>query len=123
MKKQPKILLGDGQNPEEGKWIRPVSRGYKFECCDCGLVHRLDFDHIPFGNGRKVIMRAWRDEQATRRARKSEERRKQAHNSRYATAISDDIISRYKKHVDPSLRCVDYLREAVIASIAKRNCA
>ena len=51
------------------------------------------------------------------------ESRKPKTNSRYATAIANDIIRRYKRHVDPSLRCIDYLREAVIASIAKRNCA
>lgn len=26
-----------------GKWIQPVERGYLMACCDCCLVHRLDF--------------------------------------------------------------------------------
>lgn len=24
-------------------WIQPIRRGYKFRCCDCGLVHNMDF--------------------------------------------------------------------------------
>ncbi len=24
-------------------WIQPVMKGYKMSCCDCGLVHNLDF--------------------------------------------------------------------------------
>ena len=25
------------------RWVQPISRGYLMECCDCNLVHRLDF--------------------------------------------------------------------------------
>jgi hypothetical protein len=31
------------EKPEAGEWIQPVRRGYKLACCDCGLVHRVDF--------------------------------------------------------------------------------
>lgn len=31
------------EKPKAGDWIRPVPRGYKAACCDCGLVHRIDF--------------------------------------------------------------------------------
>ena len=54
-----------------GKWIYPVKRGYKMMCCDCGLVHTIDFDHIPYGNGRKIRIRAWRDNRATANARRN----------------------------------------------------
>lgn len=70
MNKLPKNSLGYGQRPVEGEWVRPRKRGYTFVCCDCGLAHRMDFDHVPHGRGRKVIIRAFRDEAATRRARK-----------------------------------------------------
>ena len=53
-----------------GVWIRPFKRGYRIRCCDCGLVHRIDFDHIPWGRGRKVIFRVWRDERATAASRR-----------------------------------------------------
>jgi hypothetical protein len=24
-------------------WIQPIPQGYKMSCCDCGLVHELNF--------------------------------------------------------------------------------
>ena len=27
-------------------WIQPVMSGYKMACCDCGLVHDLDFKAV-----------------------------------------------------------------------------
>ena len=62
--------------PEAGEWINPVKRGYKLACCDCGLVHRLDFEHVKFGRGRKIIFRAFRDERATAAVRREEKRRR-----------------------------------------------
>ena len=67
--------------PEAGEWVQPTPEGYKFQCCDCGLVHRLDF-RIVYANtgmpvrfsGRKVQFRAFRDERATAAVRR--ERRK-----------------------------------------------
>lgn len=29
--------------PKAGEWIQPVRKGYKLACCDCGLVHSMDF--------------------------------------------------------------------------------
>lgn len=26
-----------------GEWIQPIRRAYRMECCDCGLVHLIDF--------------------------------------------------------------------------------
>ena len=49
----------------DGQWIRPIKKGYKMACCDCGLVHRVEFAHVPYGSGRKIILRAWRDNRAT----------------------------------------------------------
>lgn len=35
-----------------GEWVQPKRRGYKMECCDCGLIHRMNFRikdrHIQF---------------------------------------------------------------------------
>jgi hypothetical protein len=25
------------------EWVYPVMRGYLFKCCDCGLVHEMQF--------------------------------------------------------------------------------
>lgn len=29
--------------PKAGEWVQPIRRGYKLACCDCGLVHTVDF--------------------------------------------------------------------------------
>lgn len=42
-------------------WIQPVSTGYKMACCDCGLVHTMDF-RIYEG---RVQLRASRNNRAT----------------------------------------------------------
>ncbi len=38
-------------------WIRPKRRGYLMGCCDCGLIHELDFavvKRVPFKEGEYV---------------------------------------------------------------------
>lgn len=37
-----------------GDTIRPVMKGYKIKCCDCGLTHSIDFSVIRWGRGHKV---------------------------------------------------------------------
>ena len=36
----------------DGEWIRPTRKNYYIKCCECGLVHRMDFriknGHIEF---------------------------------------------------------------------------
>jgi Zn-finger protein len=27
----------------DGEWVQPKRRGYMMQCCDCGLVHKLNF--------------------------------------------------------------------------------
>lgn len=49
-----------------GEWVRPVRNGFRFACCDCGMVHRLDFDVQRDG---AIVFRAFRDEKATARLR------------------------------------------------------
>lgn len=40
------------QSPKAGEWIQPVRRGFRLACCDCGLVHTLNFrirgGHVQF---------------------------------------------------------------------------
>ena len=54
--------------PEAGEWVRPVKRGYKLACCDCGLVHRIRF----WVKGKVLIFQAERDTRATKFLRKRE---------------------------------------------------
>lgn len=49
------------ERPKAGEWIQPIRKGYRLVCCDCGLVHRMDF-RIYRG---RVQMRAWREEKET----------------------------------------------------------
>ncbi len=58
-------------NPEDSDVIQPVMEGYRMACCDCGLVHELDFNVT---DDMLVQFRAWRNERAT--AAKRREMRK-----------------------------------------------
>ena len=49
-----------------GDWEQPVRRGYKLCCCDCGLVHRVNF-RIVKG---KIQMQWWRANGATGHVRR-----------------------------------------------------
>lgn len=59
----------EGQQTQQGKLILPrmaADGGYLFQCCDCALVHRLDFA-ITHSNG--LEMRVYYDADATAKAR------------------------------------------------------
>ena len=56
--------------PKAGEWVRPVRKGYKFACCDCGLVHKLDFKLVKYGKGKKILFKAFRDNRATGQIRR-----------------------------------------------------
>lgn len=43
------------------RWVHPVMEGYRMGCCDCGLVHDMDFRVV----GDRVEFRARRNERAT----------------------------------------------------------
>jgi hypothetical protein len=49
-----------------GQWVQPIRRGYKMACCDCGLVHVVDF-RIRHG---RIQLRAVRDARATGQVRR-----------------------------------------------------
>jgi hypothetical protein len=49
-----------------GEWTRPRLRNFREQCCDCGLIHRLDFRIV---DGR-IEFRTRRDDRATAAARR-----------------------------------------------------
>jgi len=55
-------------------WIYPVHKGYKMGCCDCGLVHDVDFKVKSEEDGEIIIgfriKRNVRASAATRKAKK-----------------------------------------------------
>lgn len=44
----------------EGEWVQPKRKKYLMKCCDCGLVHRLVFRLVKWGNGHKIQFQAFR---------------------------------------------------------------
>lgn len=67
------------ENPNGwSEWLAPVMRNYKLGCCDCGLVHDMQFKIVkvktrgkgtfngPVVDGHRVLFRARRNKQSTR---------------------------------------------------------
>ena len=61
----------------DGEWIRPRMQNFREQCCDCGLIHRLDFRIIDVrngalarGRGLAIEVRTRRDDRATAAARR-----------------------------------------------------
>jgi len=52
----------------DGEWIQVPKRGYKEQCCDCGLIHRLNFKVDSNGS---IHIQTFRDTRATNGARKN----------------------------------------------------
>lgn len=51
---------------QEGEWVTPKMRNFKLMCCDCNMVHRMDFRVIDGA----VEYRVFRDNRATAAARR-----------------------------------------------------
>lgn len=81
----------------KGEWseTHPVMRGYKLACCDCGLVHDMEFDVLrvtktyPDGSydavklkpeKYRVKIRMRRNNRSTGQIRRQDKRRKQQEN-------------------------------------------
>jgi hypothetical protein len=58
-------------SPADGEWVRPIHRGYLLSCCDCGLVHRMNFRVVEG----KVEFQAFRHIGATKLMRMTRARR------------------------------------------------
>lgn len=52
---------------KDGEWVEPKP-GYRMACCDCGLVHRVEFRVL---HGGVVQFRATRDQRATGQRRRN----------------------------------------------------
>lgn len=44
----------------DGEWVTPIMRGYRIKCCDCGLVHVLNFKVKSTGKRTRVMFQATR---------------------------------------------------------------
>lgn len=65
--------MGRYEEPEAGEWVRPVMNGYKLACCDCGLVHDVDFRVSE--DLERVEFRVFRNNRATGQIRRWMKRR------------------------------------------------
>jgi hypothetical protein len=61
-----------------GEWTRPRMKNFREQCCDCGLIHRLDFRIVDHRKGKrapvrdlKIEFRTRRDDRATAAARRT----------------------------------------------------
>lgn len=50
----------------DGEWIEPPMKGGKDQCCDCGLVHTINYRL----RGSKIQVQVYRDNRATNGARR-----------------------------------------------------
>lgn len=51
---------------KDGEWVQPKMKGYLMGCCDCGLVHAVDFK---ITGEKKIQFRASRARNHTARLR------------------------------------------------------
>ena len=52
----------------DGEWISVPKRGYKEQCCDCGLVHKMNFRINKEGH---IEIQTTRDERSTSAVRRA----------------------------------------------------
>jgi len=52
--------------PKAGEWQQPIRKGYRMACCDCGLVHTMNF-RVRNGRAQFAVFRDNRKTAAMRR--------------------------------------------------------
>ena len=65
-------MADEYEQADDGEWIRPVMRGHRNACCDCGLVHVIDYRIV---DGR-VEFRARRHNRSTAAMRRKTKKAK-----------------------------------------------
>lgn len=65
-------------NGKWSEWIYPARKGYKQCCCDCGLVHVLQFKLVTRNKdgAQKIMYRASRNNRSTALVRRHEKKKK-----------------------------------------------
>lgn len=58
------------QTHQDGEVIFPKMKGYRLKCCDCSLIHRIDFRISKKGSKMILSFRAFRDNRATSASRR-----------------------------------------------------
>lgn len=76
---------------QPGEWVRPQRKGYRLKCCDCGLVHDVDFRLVHYGCGHEIQFRMFRNNRATAAARRSIKRSKDIASPQSASQIRKEV--------------------------------
>lgn len=64
------MAKSDYHHLTDGEWFRPAMRNHHDQCCDCGLVHLMDFRIVTVRGRQRVEYRARRHGKATGGARR-----------------------------------------------------
>jgi hypothetical protein len=56
----------------DGEWVTPHRRGNSIACCDCGLVHTMDFRLVKDRRGHTIQLRVVRNKRATAAMRRKQ---------------------------------------------------
>jgi hypothetical protein len=78
-------------------WVQPIMDGYRLACCDCGLVHEMQFEIDPEDSSR-VLFRARRHNRATGQIR----RHHAPHAKRILKQLSDPTVTAVTFHREPA---------------------
>lgn len=55
---------------QDGEWEYPRRKGFKLRCCDCGLVHQMNFAIEKDKRGSVIKFQVFRDTKATASSRR-----------------------------------------------------
>ena len=66
----PRMRAEKGGRDGWSDWLRPIGRSYRMACCDCGLVHDLEFRVV----ASQPEFRARRNNRSTARLRRGARR-------------------------------------------------
>jgi hypothetical protein len=56
---------------KSGQWVCPPRHGYRVQCCDCCLIHDVNFRLVKVGTGHVIELQAIRNDRATAAARRA----------------------------------------------------
>lgn len=56
---------------EDGEWFNPSRKKFRHMCCDCSLVHAVDFKLEDTAKGKQIYIKFERDNRATATARRN----------------------------------------------------
>ena len=58
------------KSTKDGEWVQPIRHRYKMMCCDCGLVHNMNFRIVRVGKRNFIQFQPERNYRSTAMARR-----------------------------------------------------